>query len=97
MSYTIGDTARVSGAFDALDGTATDPTTVTCMIRTPAGVETSYAYGASAVVRDSAGRYHYDVALTAAGRWIYRWKGTGSLVAAGEGFVDVARSGFSAP
>jgi hypothetical protein len=96
--YDIGDAVRVSGAFADASGVATDPTTLTLIVLEPSATETPYVYGEDAeVVRDSAGAFHFDLTLTAAGTWLYRWVATGAVTAAVEGFVKVRQSQFAAP
>jgi hypothetical protein len=96
--YDIGDRVRCSAAFTNLAGVATDPTTVTFKVRTPAGVETEYVYGTDAeVVRTAAGAYYVDVTLTASSDWSVRFVATGSLITATEQTVRVRRSGFTDP
>ena len=55
-----------------------DPTTVTFIVRTPAGVETSYVYGvAPEVIKSAIGRYYMDVQKDESRHWDIRAKGTG--------------------
>ena len=93
MSITIGDLVRVSATF-TVSGTATDPATVTLKVRDPSGTTTTYTYGAATVTKDSTGAYHRDVSATTAGRWLYRWEGTGTAQAAEEAAFDVEPSAF---
>lgn len=86
MEHDVGDLARLSVVFKDADGAPTNPTTVTLKVRR-AGVTTTY----TDAVNDSAGSYHRDVSVDAAGLWVYRWIGTGAVQAAEEGrfFVGV--------
>lgn len=62
----------------ASQGVLADPGQVDHIVRTPAGVSTTYRYGvAPEVVKDQAGRYHQDVAADQAGLWALRWEGSG--------------------
>jgi hypothetical protein len=70
-----GDTRTLSVALTVVD-VPTDPATLTLTVRTPAGVSTTYTYGASAIVRDSAGAFHYDLTFTESGAWTYEWRST---------------------
>ena len=88
MLHHIGDTARLSTTF-TVAGTPTDPTTVTLVVTTPAGVATTYTYGAGEVTRASAGAFYRDVALGAAGIWTWRWVGTGAAAGVDEGTLTV--------
>ena len=85
-NYQVGDLVRVSASFTDASGNAVDPDTVYCDITAPDGTKTTYTYGTDAeVVRDSAGNYHLDVDVTAAGRWCYAWRSRGTGQAAGSG------------
>ena len=90
-SYVPGDLVRLSAAF-TVSGVATDPTTVTCVVREPDGTETT----CSSPTKDSAGNYHVDHDLTAAkgGVYSYRYVGSGACQAALEAEFFVAASAF---
>jgi hypothetical protein len=62
----------------AVDGVATDPTTVTLTVVDPAGASTSYTYAGATITRTGAGAYSKDVACASAGRWQAVWTGTGT-------------------
>lgn len=72
----IGNTSRLSCTFTDENNQPADPTTVTVTIKTPNA-------GASVFtpIRDGVGVYHYDLALTVAGDYGYRFKGTGAITA----------------
>lgn len=95
-TYDIGDVARLSSAFTAA-GVATDPTTVTLIVRTPSAVETSYTYALAELTKTSAGVFYRDQDCTEAGTWYYRFVGTGAVKAAGESAFLVRRSQFTNP
>ncbi len=83
--YSIGQQVRFSAVFKNSSGVATDPTTVLFKYRAPAGTVTTLTYGSDgALVKDSTGNYHVDLALASATEWWYRWEGSGALVAADE-------------
>ncbi len=90
-TYTPGDLVRLSAAF-TVGNVATDPSTVTCIVRDPSGVETTIA----SPTHDSTGNYHTDFDLTAAkhGVWQYRFLGTGACQAALEAMFFVELSAF---
>ena len=94
-TYDIGDTTTLSGTFANSDGEAADPSTVTLLVRTPAGVETEY--DSDDITQDGEGEYSMVYELTESGTYYYRWIGTGSLVCAGEGFLKVRPSKFTNP
>jgi hypothetical protein len=56
-----------------------DPSAVSVVVRTPAGVTTSYVYGVAAeVVKQSVGVYYVLITLSTAGTWKWKWTGTAS-------------------
>ena len=67
----------------------TDPSTVSLLVETPAGAQTTYTYAAATVTKDSTGVFYRDLALAASGQYIARWTGTGSAVAGGEATIQV--------
>lgn len=93
MAYDVGDIVRISAAF-TVGGAATDPTTITLKVKTPAGVIATYTYAAAQITRDSAGNYHKDITIDAAGDWWFRWESTGTAQAAEEGVVPIQASHF---
>lgn len=100
-TYTIGETARLSiTLYNGPDNTYApiDPTALTLRVTDAAGTETDYTWPAGTVVRDAVGAFHCDVAITnAPGFWNYRWKATGTAIAAHEGQFLVNASPFSNP
>lgn len=82
-----GDTVRLTAAFNNAAGAPADPTTITLTLSVNGAVST-LTYGASAIVKDSTGVYHYDYLVpTALNMYeiLYRWAGTGAVTAAQEG------------
>lgn len=74
----IGSLKRLSATFK-VNGMATDPAAVTFKLRDPAGTLTTYVYGTDAqLVRDSAGAFHVDWPVAAAGRHFVKWDGDGA-------------------
>jgi hypothetical protein len=69
--------ATVSNTFK-VNGTATDPTTVSLTITTPSGAATTYTYAASQITKTSTGLYTKDITCSEAGTWSYLWEGTGA-------------------
>ncbi|MFI7072051.1 hypothetical protein [Micromonospora sediminicola] len=67
--------ARLTNTF-TVDGTPTDPTTVTLVVTDPAGSPTTYTGGQ--LGHGSAGVYSKDIPCTTAGVWSYVWVGTGA-------------------
>ncbi|MDG4796211.1 hypothetical protein [Micromonospora sp. WMMD1082] len=67
--------ATVSNTF-TVDGTPTDPTTVTLVVTDPTGAATTYEVGD--LTKTGTGAYRKDVPCTAPGVWTYVWVGTGT-------------------
>lgn len=92
-AYKVGASVRCSAVFTNDLGAAVDPSTVTFRLRTPAGTVTSYAYGTDAqLVKDATGNYHVDLSASQAGRWTYRFEGTGAAPSADEAQFAVESS-----
>jgi len=88
FSCDVGDRANLTSynaageGFKNAAGALTDPTTVTLEVKKPNGTVTTYTYAAAQIIKDSVGRYSYQLTVDAAGVWSYRWIGTGTVVAA---------------
>ena len=93
-SYVVGNPVHCTVQFKNTGGTATDPTTITAKIRTPAGTITTQTYGDGVLLRSAAGAYYVDVTPTTSGTWSYRFIGAGALVATNEGEFFVQYSDF---
>jgi hypothetical protein len=87
-AYIQGCQVRVTGTFTDFAGADTDPTAVTFKIHSPSGIETTRTYGVSGITKTGTGIYYSDITLNEGGIWSYRWVGTGSLVAAGQGTLE---------
>lgn len=97
--YDVGDKPEITATFRTSAGVLTNPTTVTFITRTPAGVETATTSANAAITNPSTGVYVYTFpdALTEEGIWTVRAKGNAGLVAAVEGSFEVIPSGFDLP
>lgn len=84
MTYDIGDTVHLTGAFVNTAGVATDPTAVVVTYKKPNGTVVT-----GVAVKDSTGNYHCDITPDADGNWYYRWAGTGTIATAEEGIFYV--------
>ncbi len=83
-SYLVGGQVRISVTF-TVSGTATDPTAVTALVKTPADVTTTYVYGVDAeIVKTATGSYYIDQNLSESGTWAVAMVGTGAVVAVDE-------------
>jgi hypothetical protein len=100
-SYTVGQEIELSVEFKDDADDFTDPSTVTLIRKNPAGTESSHVYGVDGgVLKSATGRYTYKMTATTnaeKGRWHYRWKGTGALIAADESEFDVTPTAFATP
>lgn len=82
-----GELVRLTASFTNPAGAAADPTTV--VLRVKAGDQ---AEETVTNTKDSTGAYHGDYSVPWAGpafRVLYRWEGTGAIVAALEGEFEV--------
>lgn len=61
-----------------VDGTETDPTTITLLVTDPDGASTTYTYALAQITKTATGVYTRDVSCPAAGTWTYEWTGTGT-------------------
>lgn len=62
----------------AVDGTPTDPTTVSLVVTDPDGTPTTHTYAATQITRTGTGAYTKDISCTIDGIWTYAWIGTGA-------------------
>ncbi len=91
--FSIGDAPTIRGTFRSSEnGPLADPTTITVIVRTPAGVEST-----STATRVSTGIYTHTVSLTASGTWKIRFKGAGAVTKNEEIWLKVRASGFDSP
>lgn len=87
MSIHSGELIRLTASFTDLAGAPADPTTVRLRVRANGAAE-----AIAPNVKDSVGNYHADVLVpwsAPAYRLHYRWEGTGAIVAALEGDIEV--------
>jgi hypothetical protein len=62
----------------AVDGTATDPTTVSLTVTDPLGAATTYTYAAAEITKTGVGVYRKDIPCSESDEWQYVWTGTGT-------------------
>jgi hypothetical protein len=91
-NYCVGCESRLEARFTNAAGELADPVTVQLHVMNPSKVKT--VHETPAVVKDSTGVYHYDLLLTKAGVWHYRWVGAGVVTAAAEGSLTVPKGVF---
>lgn len=87
--YIPGEVARLSLTVTDHDGLAADPGSVVLKVKQPDGTVVTHTPD---VVRDGAGVYHADLALSSAGVWAYRWELTAPNAGAPEGLINVQKS-----
>lgn len=90
--YIVGETARIEALITDIDGAPLDPPAVALRLMRP-DRSTADITG-DALIKDAAGSYHYDLALTSPGRWYYRWEAGAPTTGAGEGTITVQPSRF---
>jgi hypothetical protein len=93
LSVKLGSRVRSSCTFADSVGVA-DPTTVELQAKAPNGIVSTWAYGSSAMVKDSTGAYHYDLTPSAAGTWRVKWVASGTVVAVDEATFQVTATSF---
>lgn len=87
-TYQLNDQAHLTVAF-TVSGSPADPTAVTATVRKPDGTTTNYTVTAGEIVKDSVGNYHLNVTTDVAGRWSYKFAGTGTVVDVEQGVFYV--------
>jgi hypothetical protein len=70
-------------------GVATDPGTVTLVVKDPSGTRTTYTYAQGQITRVGTGDYKKAVIGNLEGDWYYWWYGTGACAAAYQGWFTI--------
>ena len=86
--FVAGDTVTLTNTFK-VSGTATDPSTVSLVVTDPAGTATTYTDAGATITKSSTGVYTKNITASTAGRWAYRWTGTGTAADVESGVFDV--------
>lgn len=84
--YAVGQPIRLSTVVEDINGTATDPTTLTLswQLAGSATVTTKTWPSPADLTKDSTGHFHYDLPSTlAAGHYRYKWVSTGTAAGVG--------------
>lgn len=89
VDFTVGDEARLSATVRDIAGVLVDPSILAVSVKPPSGAPT-----VNTPVRDGAGIYHFDLMLTEAGTYFYRWASTGTYPSVQEGGVFVSPLSF---
>lgn len=75
------DVATLTKTFQVA-GVNTDPTTITCVIADPTGIQTVHTYNGAApadITRTGTGVYQLQIGGTIAGLWSFVWVGSGAV------------------
>lgn len=80
--YQVGDSVTLQATFTSLSGVNTDPTTVMLKVRDPGGTTTTYTWAGGDITKAAPGVFQYALSITTAGRYWYKWFGTGTVQAA---------------
>lgn len=91
LNLLVGDMARVSVIIKDVAGALADPTTLTFKLKPPTGGISSHT---GDVVKESTGKYHYDVSLSEAGYYKFRWEALGENQGVVEGGFNVGPQSF---
>lgn len=86
--YDLNDTWSPTVTF-AVDGVATDPTTVTFVVVPPDQIPDTYTYAGGTVTRSSTGVFTKNITLDQIGIWLITCTGTGACQASAAGTVTV--------
>jgi hypothetical protein len=73
----VNELATLRNVFK-VNGTPTDPTTISLIITDPTQASTTYTFGAAQITRNGTGDYQKDIASSIEGDWTYEWIGTGT-------------------
>jgi hypothetical protein len=71
--------AKLTNTF-AVDGVATDPTTISLIITDPQDAAVTYTFADEEITKTATGVYTKDIPCILAGVWTYEWVGTGDVV-----------------
>lgn len=88
LTIDLGDAAKLSMTF-SVDGTNTDPTTVSLEVKAPDATVTTYTYAGSQITKTATGVYTKTLTPTAVGTYNYSWIGTGAAAGAEQGAITV--------
>jgi hypothetical protein len=81
VRFTVGSEYDLSMAVTS-QGQFVDPLLVRLDIRDPDGLIVTYQTPDPAIVKDDQGRYHFTLAPTKPGRWLYKWSTQGGIMIA---------------
>lgn len=102
IEYPIGQAIRITAAFLNASGAAADPSTVSIkygprlVSPPPDPTATTLVFGVdAALIKDSTGNYHADIAPAVAADYVYQAIGTGTVAAVATGGFRVLPSPFA--
>ena len=89
--YDIGDQVRLSLAIVNSSAVATDPTTLSLIIKPALLAAVTYTYALAEITKDSTGNYHKDyTVLTGSGDMVYyKWTAAGTAIGVAQGSFGV--------
>ena len=90
-SYFKGQPVRLRFTFTNAEGALADPSAVSCIVKSPIGVTTTYG---PEIVRDSTGKYNLVVTPDRQGVWMAHGEGTGANASVAEHAFRVLESYF---
>lgn len=88
LEYDLNDSTVPTCTF-TVNGTPTDPATISLFVREPDGTTTTYTYAAAQITKDSTGVFSKSISLNKRGVWYFKYTGTGACEAVAEGTVTV--------
>lgn len=88
--YIEGTTVKVKAEFRNVDNVLIDPSTVNLKYKTPDGTVTTKT--SPDVLNTGVGLYEIYVTLTDAGKWAFRWEGSGNNGSVNEAVIMVQNS-----
>lgn len=86
--FVVGDTVTLTNTF-AVAGTNTDPTAVSLVVTDPSGNADTYTYAGATITKTATGIYTKNITADEAGRWSYKWTGTGTAADVADGTFEV--------
>ena len=90
-SYAVGTAIQILGTFTNPAKAAVDPTAVRLRVKDPTGTEVDYI----SPIQISTGVYSQQIIPTMTGTWVYRWEGTGAVIASSENKFEVKPTAFT--
>jgi hypothetical protein len=90
--YIQGVTVNVTAEFRTFNGVLVDPTDVILKYKTPTDIVITRKYSLNEITKVSQGVYETYVLLDLAGKYIFRWEGSGNSGSIDETIINVTAS-----